>query len=139
MKTPSPQITLSAVDNPFGPVGTANYVLLTTFRANGTGVGTPVWAALDGGKLYVWTVTDSWKVKRLRRNRELTLQPCSVSGKPRGAVIRGTGVVLDEQGSSRARDLIKRKYGVMGRLTIMGSLLRRGRTGTVGIEITAAE
>ncbi|MFF0488342.1 PPOX class F420-dependent oxidoreductase [Nocardia sp. NPDC003482] len=123
------------MDNPFGAAGTAKYVLLTTFRKNGNPVGTPLWAALDDGKLYVWTASDSWKVKRVRNNPAVTLQPCSVSGKPRGEVVRGTGRVLDEAGTERVRGLIKRKYGIMGWLTVSGSVLRRGRSGTIGIEI----
>ncbi|GAB2696816.1 PPOX class F420-dependent oxidoreductase [Nocardia thraciensis] len=125
------------MDNPFGPAGTANYVLLTTFRKNGSAVATPVWATLDDGKLYVWTVTDSWKVKRIRRDPAVTLHPCNATGKPRGAVIDGTARVLDDAGSERVRGLIKRKYSVQGWLVVTGSVLRRGRQGTVGIEITA--
>lgn len=126
------------MDNPFGAVGTANYVLLTSFRKNGTPVGTPLWAALDDGKLYVWTVTDSWKVKRICRNPAVTLQPCSVSGTPRGAVVEGTARILDDTGSDRVRQLIKRKYSIQGWLIVVGSQIRRGRKGTIGIEITAA-
>ncbi|MBY8860437.1 PPOX class F420-dependent oxidoreductase [Nocardia sp. CA2R105] len=125
------------MDNPFGAVGTANYVLLTSFRKNGTPVGTPLWAALDDGKLYVWTVTDSWKVKRIRRNPAVTMQPCTVSGTPRGAVVKGTAQILDDTGSDRVRRLIKRKYSIQGWLIVVGSQLRRGRKGTIGIEITA--
>ncbi len=125
------------MENPFGAVGTANYVLLTSFRKNGTPVGTPLWAALDDGKLYVWTVTDSWKVKRIRRNPAVTLQPCTVSGTPRGAVVKGTARILDDAGSDRVRRMIKRKYSIQGWLVVAGSQLRRGRKGTIGIEITA--
>ncbi|MBF6331403.1 PPOX class F420-dependent oxidoreductase [Nocardia transvalensis] len=124
------------MDNPFGAVGTANYVLLTSFRKNGSPVSTPVWAVLDDGRLYVWTVSDSWKVKRIRRNPAVTLQPCSVTGTPRGAVIDGTARILDDPGSDRVRALIKRKYGPMGWVTVAGSTLRRGKRGTLGIEIT---
>lgn len=126
------------MDNPFGAVGTANYVLLTTFRKNGTPVHTPLWAALDDGKLYIWTVADSWKVKRIRNNPAVTLQPCSVGGKPRGAVVNGTARILDDAGTDRVRGLIKRKYSLQGWLIVTTSQWRRGRTGTVGIEITAA-
>ncbi|WP_306357471.1 MULTISPECIES: PPOX class F420-dependent oxidoreductase [unclassified Nocardia] len=125
------------MDNPFGPVGDSKYVLLTTYKKDGTPVGTAVWAVLDAGRLYVWTVTDSWKVKRLRRDPRVTLQPCDAMGKPRGPVVSGTGVVLDAAGTDRARALIKRKYGIMGWLGVQGSLLRRGRGGTIGLEITA--
>lgn len=127
------------MDNPFGPVGTANYVLLTTFRKDGTPVGTAVWAALDSGRLYIWTVTDSWKVKRLRRNPQVTLQPCDARGKPHGDIVNGKGIVLDAEGTDRARGYIKRKYGILGWIGVQGSLLRRGKNGTIGLEITAAE
>ncbi|KZM72996.1 PPOX class F420-dependent oxidoreductase [Nocardia terpenica] len=125
------------MDNPFGAAGTSNYVLLTTFRRNGTPVGTPVWAVLDEGRLLVWTVADSGKVKRLRNNPTVALQPCTVGGKARGAVVDGTARILDEAGAQRVRRLIKRKYSVQGWLVVTGSLIRRGRGGTVGIEITA--
>ncbi|MBB5917027.1 hypothetical protein BJY24_005939 [Nocardia transvalensis] len=125
------------MDNPFGDAGTANYVLLTTFRKDGTPVGTPLWAALGDGKLYVWTVTDSWKVKRIRRDPKVTVQPCSVNGTPQGEVVEGTARILDDAGSDRVRGLIKRKYPVQGWLIVTGSVLRRGKRGTVGIEITA--
>lgn len=122
--------------NTLGAVGTADYVLLTTFRKDGTPVGTPLWAVADGGKLYVWTVTDSWKVKRLRRNPAVTVQPCDVRGKPRGEALSGTGRVLDAAGTDRVRKLVMRKYFIMGPVTVLGSLLRRGKSGTIGIEIT---
>ncbi|MFE7799289.1 PPOX class F420-dependent oxidoreductase [Nocardia sp. NPDC057440] len=122
--------------NTLGAVGKADYVLLTTFRKDGTPVGTAVWAAADAGKLYVWTVTDSWKVKRLRRNPAVTVQPCSASGKPHGEVIEGTGRVLDAEGTERVRKLLKKKYWLLGPLVILGSTLRRGKAATIGIEIT---
>ncbi|MET7771015.1 PPOX class F420-dependent oxidoreductase [Nocardia sp. NPDC005366] len=122
--------------NTLGAIGTADYVLLTTFRKDGTPVGTPLWAVADGDKLFVWTVTDSWKVKRLRRNPAVTVQPCDVRGKPRGEVVEGTGRVLDAEGTQRVRKLLMRKYFILGPLTILGSTLRRGKSGTIGIEIT---
>ncbi|MEV6067208.1 PPOX class F420-dependent oxidoreductase [Nocardia sp. NPDC052001] len=125
------------MDNPFGPVGTAKYVLLTTFKKDGTPVGTPLWAALDNGRLYVWTVTDSWKVKRIRRNPQVTVQACDVRGKPNGDIVSGKATILDDAGSDRVRGLVKRRYGLQGHLVVTGSTLRRGKTGTVGIEIIA--
>lgn len=122
--------------NPFGAVGTAKYVLLTTFKKDGTPVGTPLWAALDGNELVVWTEANSWKVKRIRRNPTVTLQPCDLRGKPSGEVVDGTATILDEAGSDHARDLIKKKYGVIGWVTVTGSVLRRGKTGTIGIAIS---
>ncbi|MBF6348369.1 MULTISPECIES: PPOX class F420-dependent oxidoreductase [Nocardia] len=123
------------MSNTLGAVGTADYVLLTTFRKDGTPVPTPLWAVAEEGKLYVWTVTDSWKVKRLRRNPEITVQPCDYRGNPRGEVMHGTGRILDEYGSEHVRKLIRRKYKLSGPLIVLGSILRRGKKGTVGIEL----
>ncbi|MGW0178335.1 PPOX class F420-dependent oxidoreductase [Nocardia sp. NPDC003345] len=122
-----------------GAVGSADYVLLTTFRKDGTPVATPLWVVAEEGKVYVWTVTDSWKVKRLRRNPEVTMQPCDYRGNPRGEVVRGTGRILDESGSEHVRTLIRRKYRLAGPLIVWGSTLRRGKSGTVGVELTPAE
>ncbi|KAA0021312.1 PPOX class F420-dependent oxidoreductase [Antrihabitans cavernicola] len=123
--------------NPFGAVGTAKYVLLTTFKKDGTPVGTPLWAGLDGDRLIVWTEANSWKVKRIRRNPAVTMQPCDLRGKPNGDVVDGTATVLDEAGSDHAREVIMKKYGLIGWLTVKGSGLRRGKSGTIGIAIAA--
>ncbi|WP_067856473.1 PPOX class F420-dependent oxidoreductase [Nocardia shimofusensis] len=125
--------------NAFGEAGTADYVMLTTFRKDGTPVGTPVWAAADQGKLYVWTVTDSWKVKRLRRDPAVRVQACDARGKKlSGPVIEGTGRVLDAAGTEEVRTLLKRKYKLLAWVALVGSNIRRGKAGTVGIEITPA-
>lgn len=124
---------------PFGQAGTAKYVQLTTFRKDGTPVSSPLWAALDGDKLLMWTVTDSWKVKRLRRNPAVVVQACDVRGKQTyGDPVSGTAQILDTPGSDHARDVVQKKYGLLGWVTVKGSLLRRGKKGTVGLAITAS-
>ena len=122
--------------NTLGAVGKSDYVLLTTYRKDGTPVGTPLWAVAENDKLFVWTVTDSWKVKRLRRNPAVTVRPCDVRGKPKGEEVAGTGRILDAAETDHVRKLLKRKYFILGPLTIIGSNLRRGKAGTIGIEIT---
>lgn len=124
--------------NRLGELENANYVLLTTFRKDGSPVGTPVWAVAREDKLYVWTVTDSWKVKRIRRNTEVTVQPCNARGAAHGAVVQGTARILDATETERVRSALRRKYWLTGPLVILGSNLRRGKDGTIGIEITPA-
>ncbi|MEU4341082.1 PPOX class F420-dependent oxidoreductase [Nocardia sp. NPDC023852] len=124
--------------NSLAAVAEADYVLLTTFRKDGSPVGTAVWAVAENGKLYIWTVTDSWKVKRLRRNPAVTLQPCTASGKPHGEVVEGTGRILEADGTERVRKLLRRKYWLTAPLIILVSNLRRGKSGTIGVEITLA-
>lgn len=114
-------------------IAQAKYVMLTTYKKDGTAVASPLWAAPDGDDLLVWTVADSWKVKRLRRNNNVLVQACDARGtKTSGPVVAGIGEVVDGGPAARA---IERKYGILGRLTVLGSRLRRGASGTVGIRV----
>jgi PPOX class probable F420-dependent enzyme len=114
----------------------SQFVLLTTYRRDGRAVATPLWVVRDDDALAVWTPTKSGKVKRLRRSGAVLVGPCDFRGNPLGEQVSGRAVIMDAVGSDRIRRLIRRKYGVMGWLTVNGSLLRRGRAGTVGIQIT---
>ncbi|WTW98762.1 PPOX class F420-dependent oxidoreductase [Streptomycetaceae bacterium NBC_01309] len=118
-------------------LGAAKYLLLTTYRKDGSPVPTPVWVARDNGTLVVWTPGTTAKVRRLRRDPRVELAECTFKGAPLGPGIAGTGRVLDEvEEGDKVRALIKKKYGVTGWLTVQASVLRRGRTGTLGIELT---
>ncbi|MEW1613613.1 MULTISPECIES: PPOX class F420-dependent oxidoreductase [unclassified Streptomyces] len=90
----------------------SEYVSLTTYRKNGAPVATPVWAAAEGEVLYVWTRSDSWKVKRLRDNAEVAVTVCDVRGRiAEGAPsARGTARLLDADGTREVRKLLARKY-----------------------------
>ncbi|SCD83178.1 PPOX class F420-dependent oxidoreductase [Streptomyces sp. DvalAA-19] len=90
----------------------SEYVSLTTYRKDGTPVATPVWAAVDGEALYVWTRSDSWKVKRLRNNTAVTVTVCDVRGRiAEGAPgAQGTARLLDAEETRGVRKLLARKY-----------------------------
>ncbi|PRZ43115.1 hypothetical protein CLV47_103172 [Antricoccus suffuscus] len=117
-------------------LGDAKYVSLTTYRKNGEGVPTALWAVREGDQIFVWTVADSWKVKRLRKNPKVEVAACDMRGNVAGAPVSGTAAILDGAQTERVRRLLRAKYGVVGRLTVLGSRLRRGKDGTVGIAIT---
>src|SRR6478672_11251705 len=117
-------------------LASGKFLLITSYRKNGTGVPTPVWVVRDGDALGAWTVADSWKVKRIRNRADVLVGPCDVRGRPTGEAVPATAEILDAAGTARYRKLIARKYGVVGRLTLLGSRLRRGETGTVGLRIT---
>ncbi|MGW1986805.1 PPOX class F420-dependent oxidoreductase [Streptomyces collinus] len=122
-------------DTPRDRLGSGKYLLVTSYRKNGTPVATPVWVVADGDGLGVWTTTDSWKVKRIRRRADVLVGPCDVRGRPTGDQIPATAEIADTATTARYRTLIARKYGVVGRLTLLGSRLRRGLEGTVGITV----
>lgn len=114
------------------------YVLLTTFRKDGRAVPTPVWVVRDDDALAVWTPADSGKVKRIRRSGEVTVGPCDVRGRPLGEAVPARATITDRATADRVRALLRRKYGLLGWLTVLGSRLRRGTEGTVAIRITLA-
>lgn len=120
-------------------IASARYVNLVTFRKDGTGVPTPLWAAEWQGRLLIWTNKDSWKVKRLRNNPKVTITPCDVRGQVKdGAVtVPGTAVLIeDEAGLAELRKAMQRKYGWQFFLTERGgALFRRGKRPHAGIAV----
>lgn len=119
-----------------GELGSAHYVLLTTYRKDGTPIGTPVWAVTRDGKLYVWTEVSSWKVKRIRNNPAVTVQPCGMRGAPQGEVREAKARLLDAAETGQVLRLILRKYWLAGPPTVLASRLFRGKSSTIGIELT---
>ncbi|MFJ3146209.1 PPOX class F420-dependent oxidoreductase [Streptomyces halstedii] len=90
----------------------SEYVSLTTYRKDGTPVATPVWCAVDGEVLYIWTRSDSWKVKRLRADSRVRVTVCDVRGRiAEGAPsAEGTARLLDTAGTAAVRKLLARTY-----------------------------
>ncbi|MFJ9864054.1 PPOX class F420-dependent oxidoreductase [Streptomyces sp. NPDC101165] len=123
-------------DTQLDRLGSGKYLLVTSYRKDGTPVATPVWVIRDGDALGVWTAGDSWKVKRIRRRADVLVGPCDLRGNPTGAQVPATAEIADAATTARYRTLIARKYGIVGRLTLLGSRLRRGLEGTVGIRVT---
>jgi PPOX class probable F420-dependent enzyme len=115
----------------------SKYALLTTYKKDGTPVGTPVWVAPDGDRIVVWTNPKSWKVRRIRRTPAVTLQVCDNRGRARvGEVFAGSAEILDAGGTDRVRGLVGRKYGVIGTLAIQGHKLILGKDRSVGLAIS---
>jgi PPOX class probable F420-dependent enzyme len=121
------------------------YVLLTTFRKTGVGVPTVVWAAQDGDALLVTTLGSAGKVKRIRNNPEVTLQPCTMSGKVKRdaePIAARAEIVDDPAGLLAGTDILRAKYGWMFRWAFRAEERRtKGRGGASGriiLRITAA-
>lgn len=62
-------------------IADVKFVLLTTFKRDGTPQPLPVWiAALLGGRVGFTTSGESWKAKRARNNPQVTQRPCDQRG-----------------------------------------------------------
>lgn len=98
------------------------YVSLLSYKRDGSGVETPVWAAPLDGKLVVFTLRDSYKVKRVRRNPKVRVAKCGMAGKLLGPWHDGNcTIVEDREHEARAYAALDAKYGWKMRL---GTLLR---------------
>jgi uncharacterized protein len=91
------------------------YASLSTFRKSGEAVATPVWFALEGGKLYIVTMAKAGKTKRIRNNPQVQLAPCTSAGKLLGPSVDGTARVLSASEGKLADALLLKKYGLFYR------------------------
>ena len=85
-------------------------VLLTTYRRNGTPVGTPVHIALDGGRAFFRTWDTSWKARRIRNNADVEVAPSTANGKPTGPALSARARLLEGEESAWAARALARKY-----------------------------
>ena len=109
----------------------ARFILLTTFRASGEPVATPVWVGRDGDALVVLTPAASGKVKRLRKNARVLVQPCGRFGAPRDGApaLAATARILERpEDVERARQVIRNAYPVESRVVLgIERLIERAR------------
>jgi len=76
------------------------------------GVPTAVWFGEEDGKLYVMTRSDMGKTKRIRNNPQVTVSPCTMTGKVTGAEFAATARILPPEEHARARQTINSKYWI---------------------------
>ncbi len=120
---------------PLDVLGNASYVLLTTFRKDGTPVSTPVWVVRIGDELRVWTIRDSGKVKRIRRSGRAQIAPCTMRGNPRVPSIDATARLLPDSEAPAVLSALASKYGVMGWWTKMMQRFTGDTRAVVGVTI----
>lgn len=107
------------------------YANLTTFRKTGAAVSTPIWFAVANGKLYIMTSSTTGKVKRIRNNPHVRLEPSTGRGKSLGVSSEGIARVIpaEEVGLAEiARTALDQKYGFTKRVfDLFASLMGRMR------------
>ena len=87
-------------------------VLLTTFRRDGTPVGTPVNIAVEGDRAFIRTFDRAWKAKRLQNNPEAEVAPSTARGKPTGPAIRVRARLLSGDEAVHAGKALVRKHRI---------------------------
>ena len=94
------------------------FALLVTFRRSGEPVPTPVWFGMHDDRLYVESLVDAGKVKRLRHDRHVRVAPCTFRGKPTGPFADGVGQMLEAAEEEVAESALDRHYGLRRRLYV---------------------
>lgn len=90
------------------------YLNLETFRKNGQGVRTPVWFAASGPVgpdhpktfLYVYSMADSGKAKRIRNNPRVRIAPSDMKGNVTGDWIDAEARIVDDEQEAEPRSAI---------------------------------
>jgi len=123
------------------------YMLLTTFRRDGTAVETPVWVTpYDEHSVAFWTSSGSGKAKRLAHTKRVTVQPSDARGrvKPGTEPVEATARVVSGAELEAIRGQVIAKYGVQTKITkllatVWGTLTRkRIPYGDRGVVVTPA-
>src|SRR5579864_8840676 len=94
------------------------YISLETFKKSGEGVKTPVWFAADpsvdlsgdGALLYIYTIGNTGKVKRIRNNGHVKIAPCTIKGVPLGDPVDAKAEIVTGEVASKAMRLLNKKY-----------------------------
>jgi PPOX class probable F420-dependent enzyme len=110
------------------------YMLLTTFRRDGTPVSTPVWVTgLESTKVAFYTSSGSGKAKRLAHTSRVTVQPCDARGRVRPGTepVEATAELVSGPERDAVYEQVVAKYGFMTKITrflgAVGGTLRRKR------------
>ncbi len=111
------------------PLKNSKTILLTTYKRDGTAVGTPVSIAFDGDRAFFRSFDKAWKTKRLRQNPHVRAAPSSLRGAPAAPAVRARATLLEgEQARVAAKALARRHRLLQGILVPAMHRLMRYRT-----------
>jgi len=120
------------------PFAQQRAVLLTTYRRDGTPVGTAVNIAVDGDHAYIRTYDRAGKAKRLRNNPSVEIAPSTFRGKPIGPAIQAQMRLLDGEEAKIAARALAHKYRILQGILVPLSH-RLARFKTLHYEVTLME
>jgi hypothetical protein len=92
--------------------------LLTTFKRDGSPVGTPVNLAVEGDHAYFRSYHKAWKTKRIRNKPDIAIAPSTVRGTPTGETVPARARLLSGDEERHARQVIAHHYPVFQRFVI---------------------
>lgn len=120
----------------FAELRDKKYLSLETFKKSGEGVKTPVWFAADPNadvstkqaRLYVYTIGNTGKVKRIRNNGRVRIAPCTARGQVLGEWAEARAEIVSDEEARRGMALLNKKYFPLKQiLGIFAAFSRRER------------
>jgi hypothetical protein len=103
-------------------------------------VQTPVWFVRDGEALFVRTMADSGKMKRLRNNKKIRVALYNMRGGLLGEWENAYAeIVQDPAVEDLVNKLLRKKYGIIKRLMDWREKSKRTRFGTIRIELNGVK
>lgn len=116
----------AAAGGNFAALAAGKYMLLTTFKPDGTPVSTTVHGVVDGDRAYFGVLRPSGTAKRLRSTKSVQVTPCIMLGFVSfGPLLDAVARPLSGEEVSRAASKLTRKYPVQERFLV--PLLHRMR------------
>src|SRR5215469_14910488 len=102
----------------FASLASHKYLSLETFRKSGQGVRTPIWFAPDpsvslesgAAKLFVYTIGNSGKVKRIRNTGRVRIAPCDMRGRVLGPWMEARAQIVTGSEADLGQRLLKKRY-----------------------------
>jgi PPOX class probable F420-dependent enzyme len=112
-----------------GTLKDAKTILLTTYKHDGTAVGTPVSIAFDGDRAFFRSYDKAWKTRRLRRNPRVQAAPSTFRGTPTGPPVPARATLLEDGPARVAAQALARRHRVLQAVIVpMAHRLMRYRT-----------
>jgi PPOX class probable F420-dependent enzyme len=113
----------------FASFKNAKTILLTTYKRDGTAVGTPVSIAFDGDRAFFRSYDKAWKTRRLQHNSRVQIAPSTFRGKPTGPAVQARATLLQGQQAQNAARALARRHRVLQAMIVpIAHRLSRYRT-----------
>ena len=103
-------MTESALSDPFAYLYPEQFVVLTSYRKDGTPMPTTVWFANENGHIYVTTGSTAGKIKRIRNNGRVQLAPSDRMGNVHGDTVEARAQEVPASEYERVNAVLARKY-----------------------------
>jgi uncharacterized protein len=132
-----PHKGIAMQDHHLTPFVGQRYLNLESFKRDGTPVQTPVWFVEEEGVLYVYTLANAGKVKRIRRHPRIRIAPCTMRGTVIGPWVEADATIVDATTAAHGHALLRHKYGWLKRIgDVFSRLLHRERV-VIAIRVLA--